>query len=101
MPDFVNVKFSHPKTLIRLVRVFYTHFCFRDPNKQLTIPNIAENLTKLWPAFNSRNELSLKLCMHSFPLYFISRVAIYYNTVDDNLVMFGIVLLLFFCGYFP
>ncbi|KAL5962634.1 Neuroligin-1, partial [Taenia solium] len=58
-----NLKSSTNRRLSQSLIQYITNFIhFGDPNKHLTIPNIAENLTKAWPTFNSRNELSLKLC---------------------------------------
>ncbi|KAL5112024.1 Neuroligin-1 [Taenia crassiceps] len=61
-----NLKNSVKRRLSQILIQYATNFIhFGDPNRHITIPNIAENLTKTWPTFNSRNELSLKLCKPS------------------------------------
>ncbi|EUB63864.1 Neuroligin-3 [Echinococcus granulosus] len=58
----LHLKSSMKRRLSQSLIQYATNFIhFGDPNKHFTIPNIAQNLAKSWPAFNSRDELSLKL----------------------------------------
>ncbi|VDL19173.1 unnamed protein product [Hymenolepis diminuta] len=44
-----------------LIQYISNFIHYGDPNKHFEIPNIAENLSELWPAFSIRNELALKI----------------------------------------